>query len=108
MPDSSMPKSMPGQGGCPPGYRPSAPYPGMPTNGRSCAPIGKGVPSGGYREAAPGYGPGYPPTGGRAVEALNSVPWAAAEQLAGRPGEASQAIGSYVDDYADWVRRMAR
>lgn len=93
---------------CPPGLRQIPPYPGMPKDASACGPVGPAVPQGGWRPPAPGYGPGYPPTGGRAIEALNSVPWAAAEQLAGRPGEASQAIGSYVDDYADWIRRMAR
>jgi hypothetical protein len=66
------------------------------------------VPRGGWRESAAGYGPGYPPTGARAAEALGSVPWAAAEQLAGAPGEASQAVGGYLDSYADWIRAMAR
>jgi hypothetical protein len=109
MPDPSMPQPMPGQGDCPPGYRPSKPYPGMPTGPgqTSCEPVGGAVPAGGWREAAPGYGPGYPPTGGSAIEALRSVPWAAAEQLAGAPGEASQAVGGYVGGYADWLRAMA-
>lgn len=108
MPDSSMPQRMPGQGTCPPGFRPSAPYPGMPRNGTSCAPIGPGVPPGGYRESAPGFGPGYPPVGSAAIDALQSVPWAAAEQLAGSPGEASQAVSGYLGSYADWLRGMAR
>jgi hypothetical protein len=66
------------------------------------------VPQGGWKESAPGYGPGYPPTGARAVEALSSIPWAAAEQLAGSPGEASQAVGGYLGSYADWLKAIAR
>lgn len=109
MPDSSMPQSVPGQGPCPPGMRPSAPYPGMPSPdaGYACAPVGPAVPAGGYKPAAAGFGAGYPPTGSAGVDALQSIPWAISEQLAGRPGEASQAVGGYVDQYADWVRTLA-
>ncbi len=68
--DPSMPKPMPGQGDCPPGYRP-AQNPSQPGASRECVPIGPNVPLGGWKPVAPGHGPGYPGyASGQAFNAL--------------------------------------
>jgi len=94
-----MPDRVPGQGNCPPGQRPVT-YPGMPPGATACRPIGPGVPVGGWKPVAPGYGPGYPPTGTRAVEALAAIPGSVAFP------EDRQAISQYVGSYLDWLRGM--
>lgn len=100
---SSLPQPMPGQGNCPPGYRPSKPYPGMPTGPgqTSCEPIGPGVPAGGWKESASSYGEGYPPTGAAGVRALNDL-------LPSMVGAGRGDAESYLGAYADWIRGMAR
>lgn len=92
MPEPSM---------CRPGYRPIPPYPGMPAGASPCAPIGPGVPSGGWSEARPGIGEGYPPTGAAGVRALNDL-------LPSLAGAGSGDLSSYLGNYADWLRWMAR
>lgn len=86
------------------------PYPGMPHGASGCMPDAAMVPQGGWREAQPGYGPGYPPTGGRAIEALNALPGAAGDLLFGGGGQGRDVntVADYVGSYADWLRGMAR
>lgn len=107
----SMPRPAPDQGGCPPGYRPIPAYQGMPAGARPCGPVGPAVPQGGWREARPGTGPGYPPTGSRAVEALMSLPGAAGEAVFGRGGDRgitdADKVGGFMGEYSEWLRGMA-
>jgi hypothetical protein len=75
-------------------------YAGMPEGSSACVPIGPGVPAGGWKEAAPGRGPGYPPTGGELLRAIGSdLPFS--EQQAAR-------LGQFGDDYSSWISSMAR
>ncbi len=99
--DSSLPRSMPGQGNCPPGFRPIPPYPGMPAGASPCAPIGPAVPAGGWTEVSPGFGEGYPPTGAAGVRALNDL-------LPSMVGLGRGDLSSYLGSYQDWLRGMAR
>lgn len=96
MPDSSLPQRMPGQGNCPPGYRPTT-FQGQQPGSSACAPIGPGVPAGGWKPAKPGGGAGYPPS----FDAFK-----AAADDATFPGSTG-AMDRYGSDYADWIRRMA-
>jgi len=97
---SSMPDRMPGQGDCRPGFRPIPPYPGMPAGASPCAPIGLGIPEGGWTEMEPGYGPGYPPTGAAGLRALDDL-------LPTIAGAGRGDTASYLDSYAEWLRGMA-
>jgi hypothetical protein len=99
--DPSMPQPMPGQGRCPPGFRPGGGAPGQ--GGDPCEPIGPGIPTGGFgvgpgwQPVAPGSGPGYPPTAGQAFTAL----------LGAVGGPRIGSSGSdYASQYMDWMKTM--
>lgn len=109
MADVSLGRQAPGSEHCPPGYKPIPAYPGMPAGAKPCGPVGSAVPAGGYREARPGVGPGYAPTGARALEALQSIPGAAGDLLFG-DGQSTDVntVKNVAGEYADWIRGMAR
>jgi hypothetical protein len=92
--DPTLPRRVPGQGDCPPGYRPGS-YPGQQPGSSACFPIGKNVPPGGWKPSAPASGPGYPPTASDAYEALRATIW----------GEGPT---GFRDNYREWLKRMAR
>jgi len=98
----SMPDRAPNQGGCPPGMQVAQPYPGMPPGAQPCERVGPAVPAGGWKPARAGVGPGYPPTGERLIEALNSVPGA----LGGVERDQA-AVSGAAGEYADWLSMMA-
>lgn len=90
MNDATMPQPVPGQGDCPPGYRPAS-VSSQPGAARECVPIGPNVPLGGWKPVAPGGGRGYPPTASDAFSAL-------AQAVAGEDGQ-------YVSRYVSWLGR---
>lgn len=95
-PHPSIPTQSPGQGNCPPGYRPTS-YPGLQPGASACAPIGPGVPQGGWRPDQPYTGPGMPPSAAMAAYALES-------SLPGVGG--GTGLGAYLSSYEDWIRAM--
>lgn len=87
-----------GQNAPPPGMREIS-YPGLPPGASAVAPIGQGVPQGGWREPTPGSGPGYPPSAHEAALALMNV------FTAGFVPSYEGALKQYGSNYYDWLRQ---
>lgn len=91
----SLPDPVPGQGNCPPGYRPTS-YPGLPAGASACLPVGPGVPAGGWKPTDPYTGPGVPPSAELAALALESA----------LPGGYRGGASQYASAFEDWIRAM--